>query len=435
MKYYLAIFSFVFFSYQSSVGQSGLNLPHDNPDLANEKYAILSDSHDSDNQVELDKAYNALNWIIANAPDLHESVYLFGVKLLKTKITKEPEEQKYLSELMSLYDFRIQYFGNEIKVLNRKAYDAYKYLRSDTSKSDMIVEMFDYLYQNEKEELKTNLLLPYFNLKISQLKSGKIDDKELIRDYQNISEVIQYKSDHDGENLEKIQKLIDAQLVKYLNIECDDLNNLIAKGEGENSMNPQKAKLIISLALAYGCNKEPVFFQAIKVVYEDQPSQKLASLLAAYHLNNKEFDISIIYFTQALQLTNDDNERSAVYFDMAKTYYLAGNKINARKMAYEALKFNPENLQCYRLIGDMYFNSYDECKKGKSRVKDRSVFYAAYEKYALANDKVKMASAVQQFPTMDIIHTENFEEWQMINTGCWMQENVKIRRRPDLASR
>jgi hypothetical protein len=83
----------------------------------------------------------------------------------------------------------------------------------------------------------------------------------------------------------------------------------------------------------------------------------------------------------------------------------------------------------------MYYNSFDDCKKGKSRVQDRSVFYAAYEKYALANDKEKMSNAEQQFPTMEEIHTENYVEGQPISTNCWIGEQVTIRRRPNLASK
>jgi hypothetical protein len=119
---------------------------------------------------------------------------------------------------------------------------------------------------------------------------------------------------------------------------------------------------------------------------------------------------------------------------MAKVYYVIGDKLNARKMAYNSLKYDPGNAACYTLIGDMYFTSFDECKKGESRVEDRSLFYAAYEKYALAKDREKMSLAEQQFPTMEEIHTENFKEGDTVNTNCWMGEPVKIRRRPELAS-
>jgi tetratricopeptide (TPR) repeat protein len=434
MKNSLTTMAVLLYFIPMAIAQSGLNLPEDNPDTAKEKYVILSDNHDSDIEQEYKEAYACFEWIEANAPDLHETVYIFGLKTIKNMIEHDPDDKELQERLMETYDMRIKYFGHEVKVLSRKAFDAYKYFRNDTARLNETVEIFDYLYQHQKEQMENNLLYPYFDLTATQLANKKIANASVIENYQNISEVIQFKIDNGEKDLDKIQQLIDARLVKIIAIECGSLDKVLPADPGENGMNLQQAKLIVKLSLAYGCQQEPIFFDAIKVIYVEKPTMKIANLIGSYHLSRKEYDIALSYLAQALELAEDDVEKSAVYFDLAKTHYMSGNKIEARKMANEALRLDPLNKDCYRLIGDLYYNSFDDCKKGKSRVQDRSVFYAAYEKYALANDKEKMSNAEQQFPTMEEIHTENYEEGQTINTNCWIGEIVKIRRRPDLAS-
>ena len=430
MKSLLILFAFPFFI-QFSFAQSGLKLPEKNQDLAREKYALLTDEYKSE---AFDRSYDALLWIMENAPDMHESIYILGQKTIKKLLEQDPSNQTYKQSLMQVYDNRIKYFGNEVNVMSRKAFDAYKYYRGDRKHIIEAVEIFDQLYQKVGNELKENLLYPYFDLKVIQRKQEQINDEALILIYEKISDIIGVKlQEREDENLLKVQKLIDAKLSGSIPMDCTRIHQLFASEKDDKGFNISQAKLILKLSLAYGCTKEVYFIEAIKVIFEYEPTVKLARIIASYHLDIKEYEEAINYFNQSLPLAQEKYEKSMIYFDMANVYSAKGDKMKARFMAYESLKWNPDNLSNYRLIGDLYYNSYDDCKKGKSRVEDRSVFFAAYEKYVLAKDPEKMSLAEQQFPSMESIHTENFVEGQVINTNCWIGEKVKIRRRPNLA--
>lgn len=426
----LTLFSVFLFIIQFSMAQSGLKLPEENADIAKEKYVLLADYYDSKTY---EKAYAALDWIMGNAPDMHESVYIIGQKTIKNLLDNEPENDDYKSVLMKVYDNRIKYFGNEVKVLNRKAYDAYRYYRNEPQKLDETMAIFEDLYEKNDHSLKDNLLYPYFDLKVMQRKSDVFNDKELIVSYELISDMINVRLEQaPNENLEKVQKLIDAKLAESVQLDCKRINDLFISDI--NELNVQKAKLILKLSIAYKCTDQQYFITAIKVIFEEDPNGKLAKIVASYHFDKREFDQAIEFFNKSIDLTEDPQEKASIYYDMANVYSMKGDKIKSREFAYKSLKLNPENLDNYRLIGDLYYNSYDDCKKGKSRVEDRSVFYAAYEKYALAKKTDKMKLAEQQFPSMENIHTENFQEGQIINTNCWVGELVKVRRRPNLAS-
>lgn len=415
-----------------SLAQSSLKLPEENPDLAREHYVLLSDHYD--NQA-YEESYASLLWIMENAPDMHESAYLLGQKTIKKLLDQYPDNEKYKEAMMKVYDHRIKYFGNEIKVLNRKAYDAYKYYRNNPERLEETIKIFEGIDELEGRNLKANLLYPYFDLKVLQHKSKVISDEDLIRFYEHISDVINSKLESGpNENLGKVQKLIDTKLSNSIPLDCDRIEQLFISGDSDQPFSLQQAKLIIKLSIAYKCTEETYFSDAIKILFNTDPTVKLAKIIASFHLEKSEYDSAISYFQKSLDLTQDLSEKSIIYFDMAGVYSAKGDKYRAREMAYQSLKFDRSNLSNYRLIGDLYYNSYDDCKEDHSRVQDRSVFFAAYEKYSLAGDHDKMRLAEQQFPSMESIHTENFHEGQVINTKCWMAEDVKIRRRPIVVS-
>ncbi len=431
MKNLLVLLTYLLITH-FSFAQSGLKLPAENPDKAREHYVLLSDHFDNQTY---EQSYTSLLWIMENAPDMHESVYILGQKTIKKLLDQYPDHEDYKEVMMQVYDHRIKYFGNEIKVLNRKAYDAYKYFRNNPERLEETIRIFDRIGELEGKNLKANLLYPYFDLKVLQHKNNIITGEELIQFYEHISDVINSKLESGpNENLGKVQKLIDTKLSNSVPLDCDRIEQLFINGHSDQPFSLQQAKLIIKLSIAYKCTGKAYFVDAIKVLFDAEATVKLAKIISSYHLENSEYDSAISYFQKSLNLTQDLSEKSMIYFDMAGVYSAKGDKHKAREMAYQSLKFDRSNLSNYRLIGDLYYNSYDDCKEDHSRVEDRSVFFAAYEKYALAADPDKMRLAEQQFPSMESIHTENFQEGQVINTECWMAENVKIRRRPALVS-
>jgi hypothetical protein len=75
-------------------------------------------------------------------------------------------------------------------------------------------------------------------------------------------------------------------------------------------------------------------------------------------------------------------------------------------------------------------NSYQECKVGESKVKDRAIFIAAHKMYNRAGDSKNMANAKSQFPSMEEMFGENMSVGDNVTVGCWINETVALERRP-----
>ncbi|MFC2126187.1 tetratricopeptide repeat protein, partial [Bacteroidota bacterium] len=213
------------------------------------------------------------------------------------------------------------------------------------------------------------------------------------------------------------------------NVDCDFIQNNFGPKLDENPDDLKLAKNIFKLSYAGKCLDIPVFLKAIKVVYKQEPTYGLARLIGNRSYLNENWADALKFYSEAVDLTDENAKKANLYLRQGDIYNKQGKKSDARNMARKALGEDTSLNEAYMLIGSLYFNSYDECKKGVNKVEDRAVFFAAYEYYRKAGDKTAMANAKAQFPTMEEIFTYNMEVGQNIQCGCWIKEVVSIQRR------
>ena len=99
-------------------------------------------------------------------------------------------------------------------------------------------------------------------------------------------------------------------------------------------------------------------------------------------------------------------------------------------MRLKQVKNDPSRKEAYKIVGDLYMTSYNDCRQGVSKVDDRGVFLAAYKMYERAGDRKSMSNAEKQFPSMEEIFELSLKEGQNLTVGCWINETVTLKRRP-----
>ena len=118
-----------------------------------------------------------------------------------------------------------------------------------------------------------------------------------------------------------------------------------------------------------------------------------------------------------------------MYLRKAQVYQVIGNKRKSRDNARKSISLNTSNPDAYKLIGNLYMSSYDDCREGKSRVQDRLVVIAAYNIFKSGGLTSQANQAREQFPSMEEIFNENMEVGESMNTGCWINETVTLNKR------
>lgn len=417
--------------------QPGWNWPEDETlrDQAKEKQAYYKIQAQLDDQ---NATFNTLQWLYQNNPELNASIYIDGAKTLGIIIKDEADKERKTrlqDSLLWMYDQRIKYFGEEAKVIDRKAYDAFKQFYRYPARYAMLLDLYQKNFELNSNDVSDFNLIPYMTLaKFYYERSPENMTGEMVLEiHSQVSDALAYKL-ANGAKPGKVQKdldKIDALLTSLDGIlNCSFIeSNLVPRLEA-NPEDLNTAKKIFKYSLQAKCTNQAYFTKAGELVYNESPSFSLAKALGDKYANSGDYDKAHEYYNNALTLTDDNQEKFDALLNKANSYYKTGQKVSARATAYKASALRPERSEPYNLIGNLYFGSYEECKEGKSRVLDRAVFIAAHIMYKKAGNQDQMSASLEQFPSIEDIFNENREEGDEVDIKCWINTSVSIERRP-----
>lgn len=401
---------------------------------AEEKNVLYSDAVRNSN---FQAAVQPHRWLLQNAPDLNTSIYINGAKIFAGLADAEQDpakKQEWIDSLMMMYDMRIQYCGEKNDVLNRKAYDAYRYNIKNREKLPELLELYDETFRTNGNEVEYYITLPYMHVIYYNAKIHKnLSENEILNRYDTLISIIDYKI-KQGENVSKLQdfkQTIDGLLVEIVNVDCDFVRNNLGPKFKANPDDLNIAKKIFGFMLAGKCTDDPLWLEAAKAIQVKEPEFGLAKNIGLKCLANGDIACANKYFEEAIALTEDPADKADIYISMAKVEADKGSFSDARSLYYKALQADPTQKDAYRAIGLLYFNSFNTCKGEKDPVKDRSIFLAAYDMFQKAGDTKLMQSAKEQFPSKDEIFSFNYVKGNSINTGCWIGETTVIRARDE----
>ena len=113
-------------------------------------------------------------------------------------------------------------------------------------------------------------------------------------------------------------------------------------------------------------------------MFTNEKDFAIAKFIAGREQANKNYETSLQYYDGAIESSDDNEQKSEIYLNKAQLYAVIGNKNKSRNNARRSISLNSKNSDAYKLIGNLYMASYDDCREGKSRVQDRLLFIAAY---------------------------------------------------------
>ncbi|MEQ9424439.1 MAG: tetratricopeptide repeat protein [Cyclobacteriaceae bacterium] len=409
------------------------NWPEDRA-TAEEKNVLYTDAMKSEFYQE---SVAPLEWLITEAPNLNPALYINGAKIYEALAEAEEDEAqqlKYQERALEMYDLRIEYFNNEAEVLNRKAFTAYKYWKGTKAKYTELRDMFKKVFDLNGSDVYDNNILAYFDvLRRIKLTGGHLEGDEVLDIYSMLMETVDAKvaqGDNKG-RLNSIADNLDKMLTMVMpDIDCGFVEDNLGPKLIDDPSDLNLAKKIFQLLLTGKCTDSPLAVKSAEIVHEAEPTFTLAKFLASKYLAEGNYEMAIEYYNQALELADDGEKKGEIHLSLARLYASQGQKSASRSNAYKAVQNDLGLKEAYSIIGNLYMNSFEACSGGESRVKDRAVFIAAYEQYRKAGDGSGMANAKAQFPSIDEIFTEGYEEGQSISTGCWIGETVQLERRP-----
>ncbi|MEM6841080.1 MAG: hypothetical protein AAF632_02535 [Bacteroidota bacterium] len=394
---------------------------------------------DAKKQKNYEAAVEPMTWLHENAPDLNPRIYIDGADIYEELADKESDAAKkteYIDKALEMYDLRLQYFSdeNEADIANRKANTAFKLLYKKPSEYNRLMGLFTEAMDKSNDDLVYYNIVPFMSVLKTLYEKGEIDDEQLLGMYDRLGQMVEKQVAAGGKYASKYQEAgenMDSIFASFFTMSCDQiLEKLMPKLE-ENPDDVDLAKRVISLSLASSCTDQDFFMTAAETLFQNgEEDPGLAKALGTRAMVAEDYEKAKEWFDKVLEISSSDEQKADVIMDLGIIALKEGQRTSARKYFLQAANTDSGLAEkAYNSIGNMYMQSYEQCKGGEDVVQDRAVFIAAYEKYRKAGNTAQMANAKEQFPSKEEVFTYNKEVGDQITVGCWVNETVTIRTR------
>jgi len=374
-------------------------------------------------------AKSGLYWLLTNIPELNESLYINGVEIYEAaskKVTDPKEQRVYQDSVILLYDLRNALYDNESKWIANKAYYAYSFYRGDKEKVGLAADLFERVME-VNGTLGYQLVPAYFDAVYRNFAYNKAyTPEEVLAKFEILNAILDEK-ESAGTDVSSQRGPLEQLLMAMEIIDCDFISRVLGpKLEGDPT-NMKMAQQIFQYSVQYKCLNTPTFNLALEVIDTNDPTFTTSQVRGMRYMQNSEYAKAGELFEKALTLASTDEQRAEIHWDMAKVHANLGRKGQARTSALKSGELNPERMKdAHGLIAGLIMSSSNDCRGGQSRVKDYSIFIAAYEAYSRAGDSAGMANAKSRFPSKEELFTEGFQVGENMSTGCWVGQTVTL---------
>ncbi|KYG83514.1 hypothetical protein [Roseivirga echinicomitans] len=406
---------------------------------AQTKWTLFSDTEKAGNY---DAAKGHLAYILEHFPDLSESTYIKGIAIWDESWENgktEAEKEAAAAKVMSLYEMRFKMYPESKKEnIGRQAISAYRYFIKDASKTQYLLDLFKLTYELEGNEGFYSTGRYYMQTAVlGYTRDIGLTDEQILDIYNKCTEHIDYQikkaksQNKSTKSMDAVKEFVDEKLANLNLIDCAFIIEKLVPQFKANPKDGELANKIFVYAYDGGCTDAEWFLDAAKAVLETKPQYGVANLLASTYVKEKDYVNAKIYYNKAIEIAEDNTDKGKAMKQIVLMERLEGNKAEARKLAIATVEIDPTlKEEMYTLIGDMVMQS-TECDQQKSQVDDRAKFIVAYEYYTKGGNQLKASQAKAQFPSGGEIFTEGKELGDSVTVGCWIQQTVKLQKRPE----
>ena len=386
-----------------------------------------------------------LLWLIANAPKISRQLYIDGADMYdKAAIAeKDPaKKQVLIDSMLIMYDLRIASCGEEAIVMNRKVNASFKHNYKNKEKLAGLLQDFDKVFEVNGNNVSDPSLTTYMTLVDLNSKYVKnLTCEQVLQRYDKLIAIIEAKSKvameknkpADVEKLKGYKSQIDDTMIKSVTdlkcANCDFVKKNMEPKFRENKT-LDMAKKMFKFMTADKCTDDPLWLELADYMIDNDPTTEFVVIknaaikhITAGNARGEEL------IKKAEPLAKEPKDKGDVFEIQAGFAAKNGNKASARELFLKANAADPTNLDAISKVATLYMNSFDDCKKLKSKAEDRLIYLAAFDMFARAKDNAGMARARAQFPSKEEIFEVNWKAGDVKPLECWIGGSVSIRTR------
>lgn len=395
-------------------------------------------------------AYDSWRAAYEECPGATRDLYLYGVQIVNWQISEEKDPTKkeaLIDELMSVYDKRVKYFGNEPRygkdwIIARKAQD-YIRLKGDAFDPVAVYGWMGPILDEFKENTES-LGISWYMYASHKMLETKPDHKgQYVEDFLRCSAIFdaQIAAAQTANNEKEIESLmalksgIESGFANSGAADCETLESIYSQRIEENKSDINFLKEAITLFRRVGCQESESYFTASGYAHRVEPTMESAFGLGRQALKKKDYDEAEKFFVEAASLATEDSMKANIYYTLAAISFDRNSYAKSRQFCLRALEANPQACNAYLLIGKMYAATAGSIYPNDPVLR-KCVYYAAVDKFERARGNSACASEANSliatyrnhFPTTEEIFMHpDINKGQSLAIGGWIGETTTIR--------
>ena len=370
-------------------------------------------------------------WAYNNCPASSGNIYKNGPKIIKEIMKENPEKKDdYIDTLMMVFDNRIKYFGKRGYVLGLKGYEL---IGVDRNRSE---EGLGYLQESldlDGNNASVQAVYGYMRAIVNLEKSGARTKEDVIAGYALVADIINYNiknQSNSTKNFIKYSEKVESLFTPYAN--CNDLIELFSTKVKNSIGDIDFLKRTIKILENKGCDDSDFFFEALKMLYDIEPTPSLAYEMSKISISNKEVSNAIIYAKHAVDMELDQKEKARYYLALADAYRASFSYSKARDAVYNALDIRDGWGEAYMSLGNIYIAGAKACG---SDFDQTTVYWVAVDSFkkAISDEDTReranknINTYSKYFPTKETCFFNGLEAGKSHAVGCWINKNTIVR--------
>ncbi len=391
-------------------------------------------------------AYEPWRYMFEDCPMATLNIYIHGANMIKYFYNNETDPNRrdaWVDTLMLLYDRRIEMFGEEGRVLGRKAADLYQLRPTDVQE---LYELSERSIQLEGMSSGADVLLINFQSVIRLADAALLPPDAIIEAFDRAMDIIDYNLEHnpdDARFYNPAKNNIRAMFEPYAT--CESLAQVFGPRFDANPNDIELLERITEMLENAGCTNDELFYKATLQLHKIQPNAESAFLMGRLENTRENYRRAIEFFQQAADLYTKDGVAQnrdrlfRAYWLMAEISYRQFRELpQARGYARQAHQTIPDDGRPLILIGEMYATSASEC--GDNDVTKKAAYWTAVDKFVearnIASDDLVKERAQQMadtyrlyFPNNEEIFFHGYTEGETFRVECWINRTTRIRAR------
>lgn len=385
-----------------------------------------------------DDALGYLRKLIVSAPKASQNMYIWGTEIYRGKMAKaqtKEEKTAYLDTILTLYDKRMENFGDheQYGAPYLTAQKALIYSEENPADHQKAFELFRIAIKTGGKNVDPSIVSTFFSLLTDAFKLDDISPEDYIAEYESLSAVL---AEVQSENTAQTITAVEALFASSGAASCENIERIFRPKYEADSENADLVKKILALFNRSKCSSD--FQLALtEKYYKLDPTPEMAAMLAGIYEGKKDYTKALEYSKVAIAGEKDPVRKMAYVLGAANSQYNLGNYRETAEFARQAIAIDDAKAGIgYLLLAEAYAGGVKSCSgfdllaaywlvvdmynQAKSRLQDQP------DQVDQINKLIGSYSA--SFPDDNAIFFRDLTKGQSYNVSCgWVTGRTTVR--------